>query len=283
MRKLNKPTLTSARVYIDCVNTVSNTTNRFRLVACAPLIQQAEQEFVKKITTGQMHTIGRETIVNGAVTATDLQKIYTYRMVQLPQGRIHYDTLILSAPNGLCPLCAHRDVSTLDHYLPKTKYPRLTVTPVNLIPACGDCNKGKLVNYPTTPEEETLHPYFDDIENDHWLIMTVLQTSPVSVNYSLKRPNGWQSLLFARLQTHFTSFKLKSLYSTQAGRELSGIKQQLINIHSSGAGERGVKQWLTESASSRELVNINSWQTALYKGLADDDWFCRDGFLQIGI
>ena len=40
-----------------------------------------------------------------------------------------------------CPFCGVGRVSTLDHYLPKTKYPTYAVTPVNLVACCAECNK----------------------------------------------------------------------------------------------------------------------------------------------
>ena len=55
-------------------------------------------------------------------------------------GRATYDLLKLSAKGGFCPLCGQRNVSTLDHYLPKESYPDLSILPINLVRACSDCN-----------------------------------------------------------------------------------------------------------------------------------------------
>ena len=282
MRKVTKPNMPSTAVFSDCVAVIRDKNLRTNLTACTALVTEAELEFESKITHGQIYTIVRETLVNGNVPASDFVDLYTGRMVGNPAGRIHYDALLLAAPQGLCPFCAHRDVSTLDHYLPKTQYPRLSVVPINLVPACNDCNKGKSISYPTTSQQETLHPYYDDIEQDLWLTMTVNQTNPVSVVFSVNRPANWDDLLFERVQEHFTSFSLQKLYSTQAARELSGIKLNLINVYDSGAGTNGVKRLLVDSATSRAAHNPNSWQSALYLGLSDDPWFCAGGFRSIG-
>lgn len=274
--------MASTDVYMDCVNVFRDLSLKQRLTACAPLVTAAEKEFDLKITKGHIHTINRESLVNGNVTAAELKKVYSDQMVGHSSGRVYYDELMRLAKDGLCPLCAHRDVSTLDHYLPKANYPRLSVIPINLIPACKDCNTGKLNAYPTTPQEETIHPYFDDIENDLWLKAIVVPTNPVSINFFVVKAAGWDDLLFERVKGHFHSFKLKSLYCTQAGRELSGRKFQLTSTFDSGAGSEGINRLLTDEALSRGISNKNSWQTALYTGLAGDDWFCRGGFRQIG-
>lgn len=158
MLKVAKPTMLSATVYADCVNLFRDSSLRQRLTACAPLIATAEKEFDLKITRGLIYTIIRETLVNGNVTAEELKKIYTNQMVGHSEGRVYYDELIQAAKHDLCPLCAHRDVSTLDHYLPKADYPRLAVVPINLIPACKDCNTSKLNTYPTTPRKKPFIP-----------------------------------------------------------------------------------------------------------------------------
>ncbi len=174
MIKLTRPPLISSNVFNDCVSVVRNPILRQRLYACAPLVLQAEQELNNKITTGNIYTILRETVVNGDVSADELVKLYTGRMVGNDTGRVHYDRLLSLAKDGLCPYCAHRNVTTLDHYLPKAKYPRLSTVPINLIPSCKDCNTDKKIDYPATSEEETLHRYYDDIDGSDWLKMIVV-------------------------------------------------------------------------------------------------------------
>lgn len=129
MRKINKPALRAAVVYPVCLTTVGNSRLRGRLERCQTLINDAETEFEAKITKGQIYTIARETIVNGNVTYKELKNVYTAQMVRKPKGRVYYDQLLIAAPEGLCPLCSHREATTLDHYLPKSKYPRLSIVP----------------------------------------------------------------------------------------------------------------------------------------------------------
>jgi 5-methylcytosine-specific restriction endonuclease McrA len=280
MRYLSKPTISAEIVFTSCVGVVQSSTLRQKFINCSPLITQAETEFEQKNIDGTVHTIQREKLVNGNVDFSEFVKLYTGRMVGNSVGRVYYDMLILAAKNGLCPLCSHRDVSTLDHYLPKTLYPRLAVVPLNLIPACKDCNTGKLSSYPTSPQTQTLHPYFDNIENDEWLKVIVNKTNPISVSYFVERATGWSDLLYDRVQEHFKSFGLKVLYATQAGRELAGIKHQLQNSFNH-LGTQGVQNLLVESATSRAMESRNSWQSALYLGLSNDYWFCSSGFNQI--
>ena len=104
-------------------------------------------------------------------------RVYDGRMAaQGSPGRAIYDAIKVGSPNGLCPLCGQRVVATLDHYLPKSRYAALAVNPANLIPACSDCNKAK-----SDAVADTLHPYYDNIENDLWLRAELKEVRPASV------------------------------------------------------------------------------------------------------
>lgn len=281
MLKVPKPTLLSADVYSDCIGVFQDAALRGRLAACKPLIADAEAEFDAKITKGLVYTIPHETVVNGNVTKSELKKVYSDQMLKSKIGRVHYEILLNAAKGDLCPLCAHREAKTLDHYLPKAKYPRLSVVPINLVPACRDCNTGKLTSYPRTPEEETIHPYYDDIEADQWLEARINRGIPLSVTFYVVHAAGWSDLLFERVKNHFLSYSLHILYATQAGRELTARKLHYTTTYDSGAGAAGVRKLLGDESISRSASNLNSWQSALYRCVANDDWFCNGGFAQI--
>lgn len=278
MRQIPKPTDNSGDVFIDCIDIVRNASLKARLTAIKNHIENATTEFENKITKGTIHTIIREAIINGNVTAKEIEAVYTLRMVKKgTPGRKYYDKILLSAPLGICPLCSQREVTTLDHYLPKTEYPRLSVAPVNLIPCCSDCNKTKLVGYPTQDYEETLHPYFDNVEDDIWLNAKVIQRTPPVISFNVIPPNNWSPLLKNRVEFHFKSFSLGKLYSTQAAVTLTQINKRLeVLFQQFGSG--GVKKYLEEEADSRSQTNRNSWQTAMYNAMAKDNWFCNGGF-----
>lgn len=60
-----------------------------------------------------------------------------------------------------CPYCEIVKVQTLDHFLDKSTYPNLAVLPLNLVPACVDCNRPRPNGIVTNGERCLMHPYFD--------------------------------------------------------------------------------------------------------------------------
>jgi hypothetical protein len=207
-----------------------------------------------------------------------MKSVYDYRMVRVGMpGNKYYNQLKSAATYGKCPLCSVRGVDTLDHYLPKSKYPILAVTPINLIPACTPCNKGKQVDYPISSEDQTLHPYYDNVENECWINATLLNSDPASFKFEASPPEDWPTLLKHRATTHFDSFHLNELYSSHANEELRGAKNQLVKLYN--IDPTLLIEHLNDAYESRLALGVNSWQAVMYYTLLNDDWFCSGGVL----
>ena len=173
MRKLECPSQTAAASYDLCISRVRNRSLRTRLRSVRPNVTSAAANYVTLAETSLLHTFPRSANVAGAVTKEEMGAVYTARMVgKKGPGRGLYDALIAGATRGRCPLCGVGQVTTLDHHLPKSKFPVLSVTPANLVPACTWCQNAKLEGFPRTAEEQTIHPYFDDFEDEPCFMRT---------------------------------------------------------------------------------------------------------------
>jgi len=71
-----------------------------------------------------------------------------------------------------CPICdcsfGYSQV-TLDHILPKSKFPIYAITPINLVPTCHNCNIRKGTKVPS----KVLHPYFHKFETFEYLSIEI--------------------------------------------------------------------------------------------------------------
>lgn len=228
----------------------------------------------------QLFQIARNRVINTNINYEFLKKLYTQRMLDKKNiARRFYDQIIISAPKGKCPNCNHRQANTLDHYLPKSEYPILSVSPINLIPSCSNCNTGKLINYPTSSESEVIHPYFDDIDGVNWLQCSIINIKPLLYNFSVI-DSSFSTIPFLneRLKNHFNSFELNRLYKTQSSEEFENIKFQIEKLFYNG-GNASLKEYLFDCYESRQKTDINSWQTAFYKCLYENDNFCNGLFI----
>jgi 5-methylcytosine-specific restriction endonuclease McrA len=277
MWKVDKPQRTARWSYTHCIATVGDAALKARLELIEDDVADASDEFEAAAITATLHTIQPANHV-GSVTRKELADLYTNRFAKAKsRGRVIYDELMIAPAYARCPLCGHRQVSTLDHHLPKSRYPALAVAPLNLIPTCMDCNQAKLERVPHSSADETLHPYFDDVEDDEWLHAAVIQGDRAAVVFYPELPAAWDGVMAARVVGHFGVFGLARLYGAQAAVELENIRFHLEKLLME-AGPAGVRAHLIVVAESCEQASVNSWRTAMYKALAASDWFVAGGF-----
>jgi len=277
MRRVQKPTEDAGEVFQTCIDIVRSTSLRARLSSIRPVIEAAADDYETSASSVMLHTLPTADHING-VTKDEMSDVYEFRMVrQGTPGRSIYDRLISAPIQGRCPLCGHGQVSTLDHYLPRSSFPALTVLPINLIPACGDCNKLKRDFLPSTQEELSLHPYYDEVEDDRWLYAEVVEEIPTALTYYVLAPTDWTAIKSARVSNHFYLFELGTLYASNAASELVEMRLSLERLYTN-AGAAAVQDHLREQATSCSRAHINSWRTAMFDALADNEWFCSGGF-----
>lgn len=84
---------------------------------------------------------------------------------------------LLNISNRKCIYCEKRHGNDeLDHFLPKSEYDYLTITPTNLLPSCSKCNKKK------SSIGQPYHPYFNDfVDVDFIICDIVIDTSDKSL------------------------------------------------------------------------------------------------------
>jgi hypothetical protein len=281
VRRLTKPDDIARDVFLLCTATVQSRLERARLVSVAGIVAGAAEEYEAAAASTSLHLLAEQADVGGVVTVREMSDLYDEKMVRKGAvGRHIYDRLMVAPMLGLCPLCAQRIVSTLDHHLPKSKYPALACVASNLVPTCTDCNRLKRDKRPESEGDQTIHPYFDDFEDDRWLEAEVVENVPPAVRFFVQPPVEWPAERSERARYHFALFRLAVLYTAQASQELVSIVYHLERLFEA-SGEVGVRSHLAEQAASREAAHTNSWQTAAYRALAANDWFCSEGFAHV--
>ncbi|MDQ1019863.1 hypothetical protein [Streptomyces afghaniensis] len=281
MRSLPAPSLSARTLYRACISTAIRR-HKQRLEALEQDVVDASDEFEAAARAAALHTL-KDLAKKPADEAdrTQLTNTYTDRLVpERSVGNAFYAKL-KRVPHQICPLCGHRDVSTLDHQLPKMKYPLLAVAPINLVPACGICNWLKGEHVPETASEQTLHPYYDDVADQQWLFTRLkwVESRPPEVTYFIHPPQGADCVLAARVIRHFQMFRLAELYGPNAVREMSNIRGILRGM--TAAGRR--KYLLLAEHSiliDKDAGGQNHWKRALFQTLAGDSGYLEGGFDQ---
>jgi len=278
VRTLPIPSLESTTVYLACISRVRKRQLRRDLESIVDVIEEDALTYEQLSQSKNWYLFNESENVNGIISKEEMEKVYTNRMAKIDApGRRYYDQIIESTPFNICPLCAHRTVEQLDHYLPKAKFPSLVVLPINLVPSCEKCNKVKLDEKPNNSEQQILHPYFDDVTGHQWLFAKVTKTSPASFVFFVRDVDAFNDELNKRIRHHFSTLKLNRLYASQAGAFVEDIKHRLNDLYNR-AGMNEVRNYLRDEETTRRLINVNSWQRAMFQALSNSTWFCDGGF-----
>lgn len=163
MDLISKPPMDQYRALVSaCAQNYSRNATKDRkrrILSSLDELELSAMTYDEKAKSGSLSDI-REHAVCGAASKDDLVDLYTSKFVPDGRpGRPTYTAILQSAYRGRCALCGQLPVSTIDHYLPKSKFPAFAVFPRNMVPACERCNFIKL----TTSDRLTLHPYYDDV------------------------------------------------------------------------------------------------------------------------
>lgn len=278
MWQLPAPRHTAAEAFDASRSRLRNINNiRTRLVDARADILEAADDYSEKGAGQLLYQLAVHDEAPGEISKAEMIRLYESGLLRLNAGRHIYDAIMALAPNRLCPYCGHRRVRQLDHFLPKTKYPTFSVTPLNLVPSCSDCNKDKLSGDADKIEDLPLHPYFEDVDGLPWL-KAEIQEGPTAVYlYSVDDGSGIDALSAIRLRTQIENLELDELYSTEANDLLSSIRLTLRRLFGAG-GELSVREYLQGEYDSALDDRRNSWRTAFFKASYESEWFCGGGF-----
>ncbi|MCR4677545.1 MAG: HNH endonuclease [Lachnospiraceae bacterium] len=196
-----------------------------------------------------------------------IKKVYTQKFAKKGSiGKDYYEAIMLNA-NGRCPICGDGKPKNLDHFLPKSKYPLLCVTPANLVPVCRDCNIDKGDEFDTNYYLLPFNPYFDEM-NETWLECNICFKGDGT--YELNFGNGYDENAdhnkWQKYETHLRVFDLNATFTAKALEEVDNCKYQFQELLKE-CGLEAVKKDLTGRKNSYEHNDVNSWRSALYREL----------------
>lgn len=252
-------------IFKTCVETFRPDT-RARLRRCAGLVERDADSYGRLVP--ERIDAFEQSALPADVSAEDLVKVYTRKFVPEDQpGRQYYDAIMAGTKRGVCPICGVRPAYTLDHYLPKGKVPTLAVAPVNLIPACRDCNMDKNADMSLDPAETPVHIYLDRVPDEPWLHARIGEG--LEVTYTARCPETWESGIRSRVEKHLDHYKLHLLYSSQAAAEIADMEEYWRELLTA-CDEADLRAHICRMRKSAEKNGKNSWKAALYRGLEAD-------------
>lgn len=171
------------------------------------------------------------------------------------KGKVHYylrDSLMKNVHK--CPYCSINQPDTLDHYMPQSDYPALSMCRLNLVPMCSDCNRKKN-DYPYT---DFIHSYYQTFPACSFLKATAsVQLKRIIINFYLDESAVPDAALAAKLKSQIDRIEL---FDRMNKASTSFIEDLCGQCHCLG---EGFKIWLKSRLTYHVMkYGLNDWRTA---------------------
>jgi hypothetical protein len=259
---LNSPANITAEVFDTLVSGIADASRASRYGLYRGEAVRSELELLRAGASGASSRLAPDR--DPQALREDMEWLYDQRLVRSVEGRAIYDS-VMKLGRGECPFCGIAGASTLDHTLPKTHYPRLAVTPLNLVPACRDCNTEKL----SAVSAGNISPYFDHwVSREDWLQAQVLNLDePWILAFGVKPVATWTTDQNESVEHHFRDLKLAKRYSVQAVTEWRNYGAGLA---ARAAAEDGTLRTVLEERRNLTVAyRRNGWRAATYQAWID--------------
>lgn len=284
MRYIEKPNYPVSDIVTCCVDSMKKTKKQLPLIegykAAIPELEKYDLIFKRAMESGEIYKLMPHDSVTINIGKREMEALYSNQFVNNARPRAQfYDRIMASAQNHICPYCAERDVSTLDHFLPKAYFPKLAVNALNLVPSCFACNKEKQSTYFSRAEDVTLHPYYDNVQDSTWLFAEFKSNKISSIVFYVKHDDP---LLVKRLQAHMKNYKLALLYQEKVVEECLAYQKMWNNVLQKNEGRRELIKLMEMSYESACCNEKNSWRAALYRAIMEQfDTIIVDGIINM--
>ncbi|SGZ03442.1 HNH endonuclease [Moritella viscosa] len=166
-----------------------------------------------------------------------------------------------------CPCCGESGKpGTLDHYLPKSIYPELSVVVENLTPMCTDCQELKGNDVKDEDGNKIyIHPYYDPIE----LVLIELDIWPPYENPSAfiaSVPNNIPEPLRSLVRRHIHEIDLVVRFEEFCSIEYSDLLSTLAE-EQDDEGREAVSKTIRRFLNKAKKQSPNRWEAIFYRGI----------------
>lgn len=240
---------------------------RERLFRLKPFIESRYKDYLlQKIN---LEILG-EALISGSEEAIDLQHCYDVATIPLKKLKERIDS---TQSEARCQYCGIDETSTLDHYLPKTRFPEFSMLAINLIPSCSRCNLLKGDRWLLDGKRSVLNLYFDTIPLDRFLFAKIdfLMDSP-RMDFFLQKPDSVSTALFQIIRVHFDTLNLSSRFRRLINEIFSEVTIEIRNAVS--VDDKLILSLLADKAVNQASVyGVNNWRSAAWHAIAESPKF----------
>lgn len=170
----------------------------------------------------------------------------------------------------LCPSCGEEGApNTLDHYLPKTKFPQFAITPANLTPMCDTCQGIKGIQLlDGNGRRIYLHPYFDEFLTGQVLRLVIGRPFNAPESFTLGPDPNLPDHTMALVQRHIDGLGLERRYGAYFRDEYMRLLRLAQICRTKGSD---IREDIPKFKQLHELRASNVWPHVFYAAVSEDE------------
>jgi hypothetical protein len=199
----------------------------------------------------------------------DLLKLYSSQNTNIKKLKNKLTTDKNGRKSSLCQNCTLSEVHSLDHFLPKVKFPEYSVNPKNLFPSCSRCNSFKSNKSPGL----FLNLYLDTLPPKQYLFVDISKYKDGSLefDFQLKNTNNIDLVLFKKIESHFNELHLSKRFREICNNEVT-VFLSIISRGLQASSLDNLSKIIQEDiAIEMDIYGNNYWKSVLKKALLDDE------------
>jgi len=194
--------------------------------------------------------------------AKALESMYSNRTLPLKEIRRALFERIGTDVEDLCPYClASSSPRTLDHHLPKKRFPELSACHINLIPACSECQDHKDQSVNDVVNLYFFQPTFG-CQWLHGVASVGSLTGSIGVAFKCEPPSTDPA--GAAIVQHFDTLDLCARYS----RKIAELVSEAIALWQGTPPVSIGASFLNAAAYVERTLGPNYWKAVAYRAVA---------------
>jgi hypothetical protein len=173
-----------------------------------------------------------------------------------------------------CPNCTIEKVASLDHYIPKGKFPDFSVNPINLVPCCSTCNSKKKEKWRGDKNLLFINLYSDVIPEKQYLFVDIV--SKTEFKFELKNINNIDLDLFKVIESHYSRLDLLQRFRENSDKVISELGILISSFKDLINDDRGLPKAIKNHYSKFELKDgVNNWKIVLIKAMINSNVYFK--------
>ena len=175
---------------------------------------------------------------------------------------------------GRCPYCGTAPPDTLDHYVPRSRFPEFSVLTRNLIPCCGRCNLLKREKWLRDGQRVCLNVYYDTLPAERCVFAEVMYDDSLtpSLKFCVDGRAGVADPVLSAVKLHFETLRLYERLPISGNDVITETRNTLVRFDVTNPADAQVLLEEQTRDFARQY-GANHYKTAISEALAASDDF----------